>query len=162
MRASVTSGKRKAERATVVIAAGVALLFGVLVSPAALGQPASAPSGEVTFLLTDPASAGAGTLGRGSVSFQGKDYSFEVTGMHLAKTSADAPRGLTGNVYGLNAPADISGDYITVGEPTTGSYVLQNAKGVRVELSPLVGSARLPPHDAAHPVTIKLTEGPAP
>jgi hypothetical protein len=162
MRPSVTSRKRKAERATAVIATGLALLFGLPVSPAAHGQAASAPSGEVTFLLTDPASAGAGTLGRGSISLQGKDYSFEVTGMHLAKTSADAPRGLIGKVYGLNSPADISGDYVTVGEPTAGSYVLQNAKGVRVELAPLVGSARLPPHDAAHPVTIKLTDGSAP
>jgi hypothetical protein len=156
------SGSRTAERAAIGTAAGMALLFGLPVSAAARGQAESTPSGVVTFFLTDPASAGAGILGRGSISFQGKDYSFGVTGMHLAKTSADAPRGLTGKVYGLNSPADISGDYVTVGEPTTGSYVLQNAKGVRVELFPLVGSARLPPHDAAHPVSIKLTEGSAP
>ncbi len=160
MHAIVTGLTQTAKRAATGIAAGATLQIGLLVPLAAHGQ--AVPSGEVTFVLTDPASAGAGVLGRGSVFFRGKDYDFRVTGMHLARTAADAPKGLTGKVYGLNSPADISGDYVTVGQPTTTSYMLQNAKGVRVDVSPIVGGARLPLHDAAHPVTIKLVEGSAP
>ena len=157
---TVAMDRNRTRASSLGIAACVALSAGALL-PAlpAHAQGAQTPSGTVTFFASDRGAVGETVLGRGTIAFQGKDYPFQVTGMSLANTAANTPRALTGQIFGLSAIADANGNYVTVGRPTARSYVLQNAKGVRVELSPVVGTARLPSHDAANPVTITLQGG---
>ncbi len=130
-----------------------------LIAPAApafaQGTMAPAPSAHVTFTLTDPSSTGEGLLGRGTLSFHGHDYRFEATGFHMIRTAANAPPSLSGDVFNLAAPADINGQYTSIGNHTSRAYIIQNERGVRMTLEG-IGTVRIPPHDKASPITLKL------
>ena len=154
-----SAGEKPRRLVSAFKAATLTVLLAAAVPAVGYAQAANTQtrSGQAIFFLTNPASAGTGIIGRGTLSFQGKDYPFKVTGLRLARTAANTPKSLSADVYSLNSPADIEGDYTTVGTPSFQSYVVQNAKGVRVELTPILGrSNRLPVHDSAHPLTITL------
>ena len=112
----------------------------MLLAVAAPGQalPPQTPSGTVSIDLTSIA-AGIGTSwGTGVLRYQGREYLFNVTGLTVGDVGYSTVSAV-GNVYYLNKPSDLSGNYAAVGAGVTvggggGGVSMQNQKGVRIEL----------------------------
>lgn len=83
---------------------------------------------------------GAGvSWGEGTLSFQGKDYSFSVSELSLLDLGASSVTG-TGKVYNLNNVADFSGNYVATQATFavaggSGELTMTNAKGVVIALT---------------------------
>lgn len=107
---------------------------------AAPGQalPPQAPSGTVSIDLTSVA-VGVGTSwGSGVLRYQGKTYRFKVSGLTVGDLGYSTISAV-GNVYYLNNPSDLSGNYAAVGAGVTvagggGGVSMKNQKGVQIEL----------------------------
>jgi hypothetical protein len=114
----------------VVAAAAFALAAGT-----ATAGPSQADTGAVRVLFgTSGIVAGVGE-GKGVLTFQGKTYSFQVSGVSFGATLAQTVSELEGRAMHLRAPGDLAGNYIAIG--VGGAIVggmgvarLRNAKGV--------------------------------
>ena len=80
-----------------------------------------------------------GTLGGGTLHYQGKDYRFKVGGRGAGGTGVDKLKA-SGEVFGLKDPADFAGEYLDAraGLAATlkggGHLWLKNGKGVHMQL----------------------------
>ena len=80
-----------------------------------------------------------GTLGGGTLHYQGKDYRFKLGGLGVGGTGVDKLTA-TGEVFGLKNPADFAGEYLDgrIGFAATvkgkGQLWLKNSKGVHMHL----------------------------
>ena len=80
-----------------------------------------------------------GTLGGGTLHFQGKDYRFKLGGLGVGGAGVDKLKA-TGEVFGLKNPADFGGEYLDgrIGFAATvkgkGDLWLKNGKGVNMHL----------------------------
>ena len=79
------------------------------------------------------------STGSGVMTYQGKEYPLEIGGLRVGATAGVARADLEGNVYDLNEPADIEGEFgaaqaaiaFVGGEKV---WRLRNAKGVILRL----------------------------
>lgn len=96
-------------------------------------------SGTVTIEQVQIAFIGSGNLGGGTLMFGGKKYNFTVGGLGIGGYGVSKMEA-TGTVYNLRNAADFSGAYVqaryglAVGELSTGSLWLENARGVALNL----------------------------
>ena len=80
-----------------------------------------------------------GTLGGGTLHYQGQDYRFKVGGLGVGGAGIDKLKA-DGEVFGLKDPADFAGEYLDarVGIAATvkgkGNLWLKNTKGVHMHL----------------------------
>jgi hypothetical protein len=80
-----------------------------------------------------------GTLGGGTLHYQGTDYRFKIGGLGAGGVGADKLKA-SGEVYGLKDPADFAGEYLDarLGLAATvkggGNLWLKNDKGVHMHL----------------------------
>ena len=109
--------------------------FLVLTTCTATVSPSQADTGTVRVLFgTAGVVAGVGN-GRGTLTFHGKTYPFEVSGASLGATLALTVSEMEGRVLNLRAPGDLAGNYIAVGAGGAiaggmGIARLRNANGV--------------------------------
>jgi hypothetical protein len=109
--------------------------FVVLAAWTATVNPLQAETGTVHVLFgTAGVIVGVGN-GKGTLTFHGKTYPFEVSGASLGATLALTVSELEGRVLNLRTPGDLAGNYIAVG--ASGAIVggvgvarLRNANGV--------------------------------
>ena len=112
----------------------------LLLAVAAPGQalPPQNPSGTVSIDLTSVAVGIGASWGSGVLRYQGQTYRFSVNGLTVGDVGASSISAV-GNVYYLNNPSDLAGNYAAVGAGVTvggggGGVSMQNQKGVRIEL----------------------------
>jgi hypothetical protein len=96
------------------------------------------PSGTVSIDLTSIAAGVGASWGSGVLRYQGNTYRFKVSGLTVGDVGFSTVSAV-GNVYYLNKPSDLSGNYAAVGAGVTvggggGGVSMQNQKGVRIEL----------------------------
>jgi hypothetical protein len=97
--------------------------------------PSQADTGTVRIVIgTAGIIAGSGN-GRGTLTFHGNTYPFEISGASVGVTLALTVSELEGRVQNLRAPADLAGNYIAVGAGGAlvggiGVARLRNANGV--------------------------------
>ena len=109
--------------------------FLVLAAWTATVNPLQAGTGTVRVLFgTAGIVVGVGN-GKGTLTFQGKTYSFEVSGASFGATLTQTASELEGRALNLNTPEDLAGNYIAVGAGgaivgRAGVARLRNAKGV--------------------------------
>ena len=109
--------------------------FLVLTTCTATVSTSQADTGTVRVLFgTAGVVAGVGN-GRGTLTFHGKTYPFEVSGASLGATLALTVSEMEGRVVNLRAPGDLAGNYIAVGAGGAiaggvGVARLRNANGV--------------------------------
>jgi hypothetical protein len=109
--------------------------FVALAAWTATVNPLQAETGTVRVLFgTTGVVVGVGN-GKGTLTFHGKTYPFEVSGASLGATLALTVSELEGRVLNLRTPGDLAGNYIAVG--ASGAIVggvgvarLRNANGV--------------------------------
>lgn len=109
--------------------------FVALAAWTATVNPLQAETGTVRVLFgATGVVVGVGN-GKGTLTFQGKTYPFEVSGASLGATLALTVSELEGRVLNLRTPGDLAGNYIAVG--ASGAIVggvgvarLRNANGV--------------------------------
>ena len=78
-------------------------------------NPSQADSGTVRVILgTAGVVAGVGN-GKGTLTFHGKAYPFEVSGASFGATLALTVSELEGRALNLRTPGDLAGNYIAVG-----------------------------------------------
>src|SRR5512143_2361281 len=100
------------------------------------------PAGTVSIDLTSLA-AGVGTSwGSGVLRYQGNTYRFRVTGLTVGDVGISTVSAV-GNVYNLNKPSDLGGNYAAVGAGIAvaggvSGVTMQNQKGVRIQLYSVV------------------------
>jgi hypothetical protein len=98
-------------------------------------DPLQAGTGTVRVLLgTAGVVVGTGN-GKGTLTFRGKTYPFEVSGVSFGATLTETVSDLEGRVLNLHSPEDLAGDYVGIGiggAVVAGAGVarLRNAKGV--------------------------------
>jgi hypothetical protein len=107
------------------------------VSPGQTAQPMY-PRGTVTIDLTSVAVGIGTTWGKGTLRYDGKAYSFSVSGMSLGNVGI-ATATAVGNVYNLKKPSDLAGTYAAAGAGLTlaggmGGITMRNDKGVIINL----------------------------
>ena len=102
-----------------------------------------------------------GTLGGGTLHYQGKDYRFKLGGLGAGGVGADKLKA-SGEVFGLKNPADFAGEYLDgrIGFAATvkgkGELWLKNSKGVHMHLkTQLEGLALTLGGDA---ITVKMDQ----
>ena len=113
----------------------VTAAFVALAAWTATVNPLHAETGTVRVLFgTAGVVVGVGN-GKGTLTFHGKTYPFEVSGASLGATLALTVSELEGRVLNLRTPGDLAGNYIAVG--ASGAIVggvgvarLRNANGV--------------------------------
>jgi hypothetical protein len=109
--------------------------FVALAAWTATVNPLQAETGTVRVLFgTTGVVMGVGN-GKGTLTFHGKTYPFDVSGASLGATLALTVSELEGRVLNLRTPGDLAGNYIAVG--ASGAIVggvgvarLRNANGV--------------------------------
>jgi hypothetical protein len=98
-------------------------------------NPLQAETGTMRVLFgTAGVVVGVGN-GKGTLTFHGKTYPFEVSGASLGATLALTVSELEGRVLNLRTPSDLAGNYIAVGASGAilggvGVARLRNANGV--------------------------------
>ena len=114
-----------------------ALCFGVLVASA---TPASAQSAKIELHIGKAGFIIGASGGHGTLYYEGAAIPLTIGGVSIGLTIGISSADLRGNVYNLTVPADIAGTYsradssLAVGVGGAG-WVLQNGKGVRIEVS---------------------------
>ncbi|MPY72866.1 MAG: hypothetical protein GEU87_01265 [Alphaproteobacteria bacterium] len=112
--------------------------IGASLTPALAAQK-YVESGTVTIEQVQVAFIGSGNLGGGTLLYGGKKYDFTVGGLGIGGYGVSKMEA-TGTVYNLRNAADFSGAYVqaryglAVGELSTGSLWLENARGVALNL----------------------------
>jgi hypothetical protein len=102
-------------------------------------SPSQAETGTVRVVFgTAGVVAGTGS-GRGTLTFHGKTYQFEISGASLGATLALTVSELEGRAMNLHTPDDLAGNYIAIG--VGGALVggmgvarLRNANGVILQM----------------------------
>jgi len=107
-------------------------IFGLV--PAAIAHAQDATI-ELTVYKVGFIVGGGG--GRGTLSYQGKNYPLKVGGISLGATIGASRVDMVGEVYNLSKPEDIVGTYSAIGASAVlagggGVAELQNAKGVKM------------------------------
>jgi hypothetical protein len=106
-----------------------------LAASTATVNPSQADAGSVRVLFgTAGIVAGVGN-GKGTLTFHGKSYPFEVSGVSFGATLAQTVSEFEGRALNLHTPGDLAGDYIAVGAGGAivggvGAARLRNANGV--------------------------------
>ena len=78
-------------------------------------NPSQADTASVRILFgTAGVVAGVGN-GKGTLTFHGKTYPFEISGVSLGATLALTVNELEGRALNLSTPSDLAGNYIAVG-----------------------------------------------
>ena len=109
--------------------------FLALAASTATVNPSQADTGSVRVLFgSSGAVVGVGG-GKGTLTFHGKTYPFEVSGVSFGPTLALTVSELEGRALNLRAPGDLAGNYIAVGAGGAvvggiGVARLRNANGV--------------------------------
>ena len=110
-------------------------IFVALAASTAMVNPSQADNGTVRVLFgTAGVVAGVGN-GKGTLTFHGKTYPFEVSGASFGATLALTVSALEGRAVHLRTPRDLAGNYIAVGAGGAivggiGAARLRNANGV--------------------------------
>ena len=96
------------------------------------------PSGTVSIELTSVAAGVGASWGSGVLRYQGNTYRFKVTGLTVGDVGISTVSAV-GNVYYLNKPSDLAGNYAAVGAGVAvaggvGGVSMQNQKGVQIQL----------------------------
>ena len=113
----------------------VACTFLTLAVCTTMGSPSQAGTGTVRVLFgTAGMVVGVGG-GKGTLTFQGKTYPFEVSGASFGATLSQSVGELEGRALNLNKSEDLAGNYIAVGAGGAivggaGVARLRNARGV--------------------------------
>ena len=68
-------------------------------------------------------------MGSGSLSYQAREYSFDVRGLGVAGIGA-APIQANGEIYGLERVGDVSGAFVRAAQNNVGGLWLRNKNGV--------------------------------
>jgi hypothetical protein len=119
---------------------------------------AEEPTGHVTFSGGSVAAGVGFTWGGGTLSFNGSQYPFTVTGLSVVDVGVANIDG-TGDVYGLHSVGDFSGTYAAAAAGATvaggGSLAaLENQNGVRIYFHSTTAGLKL--NLSANGVTINL------
>ena len=89
--------------------------FLVLAAWTVIVNPSQADTASVRILFgTAGVVAGVGN-GKGTLTFHGKTYPFEISGVSLGATLALTVNELEGRALNLSTPSDLAGNYIAVG-----------------------------------------------
>src|SRR5215204_1873279 len=113
----------------------VAYTFLTFTAWTAMGNRLQADAATVRVLFgTAGIVVGVGN-GKGTLTFQGKTYPFEVSGASLGATLTQTASELEGRALNLRTPGDLAGNYIAIGAGGAivggaGVARLRNAKGV--------------------------------
>jgi len=97
------------------------------------------PSGTVEIQQTQIAFIGSGSLGGGTLFFEGKTYGFTIGGLGVGGFGISRMTA-TGNVYNLKDVSQFAGAYaqgrlgVTLGQSDNGGLWLQNEQGVVMQL----------------------------
>ena len=135
---------RHMKRTLAGLAAVVPFLWGA--APLAVADTAQ-PAGKV---LIEGTSVGAGVgvnWGDGTLTYQGRDYKFSVSGLNLVDVGISRV-GAVGNVYNLEKVSDLEGTYFAgkAGFALVGgadAMVLRNTNGVVITLKGAQEGAKL-------------------
>jgi hypothetical protein len=119
----------------------VVLLAGV----AGFGTPSRAETGSVAVVFTKGGFIVGVGGGHGVLTFRGRHYRFEVSGMSVGFTIGASTSKFVGRALNLRSPGDLAGSYAVGGAGGAlaaggGGVQLQNANGVILQLSgPRIG-----------------------
>jgi hypothetical protein len=116
---------------------GAALL--VLLA-SSLASPSRAETGAVRVVLTKGGFIIGVGGGHGVLTFRGRHYPFDVSGMSVGFTIGASTTQLSGHALNLRSPGDIQGTYSVIGAggalaAGAGGVQLQNEKGVILQLA---------------------------
>jgi hypothetical protein len=109
--------------------------FLALAAWTALVSPSQADTGTVRVLFGTTGILASVGNGKGTLTFHGKTYPFEVSGGSFGATMALTASELEGRALNLRTPGDLAGNYIAVGAGGAlvggiGVARLRNANGV--------------------------------
>src|SRR6202012_6246105 len=98
-------------------------------------NPSQADTGTVRVVFGTAGVVAAMGSGRGTLTFHGKTYPFEISGASVGATLMLTVSELEGRALNLHTPGDLAGNYIAVGAGGAivggaGVARLRNAKGV--------------------------------
>jgi hypothetical protein len=116
-----------------------AALLGLLVSSTATTY-SRADTGAVRVVFTKGGFIIGVGGGHGILTFHGRNYPFQVSGMSFGATIGGSTNQLTGRALNLRRPSDLAGSYSAIGAGGAlaggaGGVHLQNANGVVLQLS---------------------------
>ena len=103
-------------------------MLGLLAS-IALGTPTDAKMGNVRVVFTKAAFVGGGGVGRGVLTFEGRNHSFTVYGLSVGVSIGASLARFVGHAAYLHQLSDFDGSYSSVG---TGGALLAGAGGVQL------------------------------
>ncbi len=109
-------------------------------------NPSQADTGTVRVVFGTAGIVAATGSGKGTLTFHGKTYPFEISGASVGATLMLTVSELEGRALNLHTPGDLAGNYIAVG--AAGAIVggmgvarLRNANGVILQMrGPRVGA----------------------
>jgi hypothetical protein len=109
--------------------------FLALAAWTAIVSPSQADTGTVRVLFGTTGIIASVGSGKGTLTFHGKTYPFEVSGVSFGATVALTVSELEGRALNLRTPGDLAGNYIAVGAGGAlvggiGAARLRNANGV--------------------------------
>ncbi|MBI5260687.1 MAG: hypothetical protein HY852_02570 [Bradyrhizobium sp.] len=113
----------------------------VVVTLASTATPSQAETGSVRVVFTKAGFIVGVGGGRGVLTFRGRHYPFNVSGMSFGATIGGSTSQLVGRALNLRSPGDIVGSYTAIGAGAAvaagaGGVQLQNARnGVILQLS---------------------------
>ena len=115
-------------------------------TPAAAANQAQ-PAGRVLLEGTSVAAGVGVNWGNGTLTFQGRDYKFSMSGLSLLDVGVSQIRAV-GNVYNLDKVSDLAGTYMAgeAGFALAGGadvMALRNQNGVVITLSAVQEGAKL-------------------
>jgi hypothetical protein len=121
----------------ILLSLALAMMLLVAATPGRADQPLY-PLGTVSIDLTSVAAGIGASWGSGSLRFQGKTYPFSVSGLSVGNVGISTISAV-GNVYSLNKPSDLAGNYVAAGAGLTlaggvGGITMKNNQGVLINL----------------------------
>jgi hypothetical protein len=110
-----------------------------LLASFAFAAPANAKMGNVRVVFTKAAFVGGGGVGRGVLTFEGRNHSFTVYGLSVGVSVGASIARLVGHAAYLHQLSDFEGSYSSVGVGGAlvvgaGGVQLRNDKGVVITL----------------------------
>jgi hypothetical protein len=109
-------------------------------------NPSQADTGSVRVVFGTAGIVAAMGSGKGTLTFHGKTYPFEISGASVGATLMLTVSELEGRALNLHTPGDLAGNYIAVGAGGAiaggmGVARLRNANGVILQMrGPRVGA----------------------
>lgn len=110
-----------------------------LLASIAWGTPADAKMGNVRVVFTKAALVGGGGIGRGILTFEGRNHPFTVYGLSVGVSIGASVARFVGHAAYLHQLSDFDGSYSSVGTggalvAGAGGVQLRNEKGVIITL----------------------------